>query len=145
MPDFLDSHHPVTKRDQTEAYLTRLSAYARMLDQESAMIADDAGDGMIPPDFCIDGAVNQLRGFAGTAPAQTVLVTSLVRRLPEVSRNSGSGPRRLPARAPRPSCATKCCPAYQRQIEALTAIRPRAMHDAGIWSVRTAKKSMRRR
>ena len=40
---------------------------------------------MIPPDFCIDGAVNQLRGFAGTAPAQTVLVTSLVRRLPEAS------------------------------------------------------------
>jgi uncharacterized protein (DUF885 family) len=131
IPDFLDSRHPVTTRDETEAYLSRLSAYARKLDQESAVIAADAGAGMIPPDFCIDGAVNQLRGFAGTAPAQTVLVTSLVRRLPEVSEIPEADRAGILTRA-ETIVRDEVLPAYQRQIEALTAIRPRAVHDAGI-------------
>ncbi|QGZ96063.1 DUF885 domain-containing protein [Terricaulis silvestris] len=131
IPDFLDSRHPVTTRDETEAYLSRLSAYARKLDQESAVIAADAGAGMIPPDFCIDGAVNQLRGFAGTAPAQTVLVTSLVRRLPEVSEIPEADRAGFLTRA-ETIVRDEVLPAYQRQIEALTAIRARAVHDAGI-------------
>lgn len=131
VPDFLDSRHPLTTRDETEAYLSRLSAYARKLDQESAMIATDAGAGMIPPDFCIDGALGQLRGFAGTAPAQTVLVTSLVRRLPDVSEIPEGDRAAILSRA-ETIVRDEVLPAYQRQIEALTAIRPRAVHDAGI-------------
>jgi uncharacterized protein (DUF885 family) len=131
IPDMLDSRHPMTTRDETEAYLSRLSAYARKLDQESAVITTDAGAGMIPPDFCIDGAVNQLRGFAGTAPAQTVLVTSMVRRLPEVSEIPEADRAGFLTRA-ETIVRDEVLPAYQRQIEALTAIRPRAVHDAGI-------------
>jgi uncharacterized protein (DUF885 family) len=59
IPDFLDSRHPVTNREEADAYLTRLAAYATMLDQESAMIAEDAGNGMIPPDFCVRGGIAQ--------------------------------------------------------------------------------------
>ncbi|HRP10066.1 MAG TPA: DUF885 family protein [Terricaulis sp.] len=130
-PDFLASRHPLTTRDQTEAYLTRLSQYARVLDQESAMIAEDAGNGMIPPDFCIDGAVTQLRGFAQTAPAQTVLVTSLAQRLPEVAEIPEADRAAFLTRA-EAIVRDEVLPAYQRQIEALGAIRPRATHDAGI-------------
>jgi len=130
-PDFLASQHPITTRDQTEAYLTRLQQYARVLDQESQMIADDAGNGMIPPDFCIDGAVAQLRGFAETAPAQTVLVTALARRLPEVDEIAESERAALVSRA-ETIVRDDVLPAYLRQVEALTAIRQRAVHDAGI-------------
>lgn len=131
IPDMLDSRHPMTTRDETEAYLARLSAYARKLDQESAVIATDASAGMIPPDFCIDGAVTQLRGFAGTAPAQTVLVTSMVRRLPDVSEIPETERAAFLTRA-ETIVRDEVLPAYQRQIEALSAIRPRAVHDAGI-------------
>lgn len=130
-PDFLSSRHPITTRDQTEAYLTRLQQYARVLDQESQMIADDAGHGMIPPDFCIDGAVTQLRGFAQTAPAQTVLVSSLAQRLPEVA-EIPEGERAAFLTRAEGIVRDEVLPAYQRQIEALQAIRPRATHDAGI-------------
>jgi uncharacterized protein (DUF885 family) len=130
-PDFLASRHPVTTRDQTEAYLSRLSQYARVLDQESAMIAEDAAAGMIPPDFCIDGAVTQLRGFAQTAPAQTVLVTSLAQRLPNVAEIPESERAGLLTRA-EAIVRDEVLPAYQRQIDALGAIRPRAVPDAGI-------------
>jgi len=130
-PDFLSSRHPITTRDQTEAYLTRLQQYARVLDQESQMIADDAGNGMIPPDFCIDGAITQLRGFAQIAPAQTVLVSSLAQRIPEVAEIPESERAAFLSRA-ESIVRDDVLPAYQRQIQALEAIRPRAVHDAGI-------------
>lgn len=131
LPDFLDSRHPLTNRDQTEAYLARLSGFARALDQESAMIAEDAGNGMIPPDFAIDGAITQLNGFASNAPAQTVLVQSLVRRLPEVAEIPEADRAGFISRA-ETIVRDEVLPAYRRQIEALRAIRSRATHDAGI-------------
>jgi len=133
IPDFLDSRHPMTTRDETEAYLSRLSAYARVLDQESTMIAEDAGNGMIPPDFCIDGAVGQLRSFAGLAPAQTVLLQSIARRITEVSEIAEADRAGFVTRA-ETIVRDEVLPAYQRQIEALSAIRPQAVHDAGVAS-----------
>jgi uncharacterized protein (DUF885 family) len=131
VPDFLDSRHPMTTRDETEAYLTRLAAYARVLDQESAVIAQDASAGMIPPDFAIDGAVAQLRQFGGLAPANTVLVQSIARRITEVSEIPEADRAGFVTRA-ETIVRDEVLPAYQRQIEALTGIRPRAVHDAGI-------------
>src|SRR5690606_37050072 len=82
-PDFLNAQHPVRTRDEADAYLTRLSLYPNMLDQETAIVAEDAAAGVIPPDFAIDRALVQLNAFAALAPAETVLVQTLVRRLPE--------------------------------------------------------------
>jgi uncharacterized protein (DUF885 family) len=133
IPDFLDSRHPMTTRDETEAYLTRLAEYDRVLDQESAMIAEDAANGMIPPDFSIDGAIRQLRGFAEMAPAQTVLVQSIARRIAEVSEIPEADRAGFITRA-ETIVRDEVLPAYRRQIEALQAIRSRATHDAGIAS-----------
>lgn len=133
IPDFLDSRHPMTTRDETEAYLTRLAEYDRVLDQESAMIAEDAGNGMIPPDFCIDGALRQLRAFAAMAPRDTVLVQSITRRIAEVSEIPEAERAGFIGRAEE-IVRNEVLPAYQRQIAALESIRPRATHDAGIAS-----------
>jgi uncharacterized protein (DUF885 family) len=95
------------------------------------MIAEDAGNGMIPPDFCIDGALTQLRGFAQTAPGQTVLVTSLAQRLPNVT-EIPEGDRAAFLTRAETIVRDEVLPAYQRQIDALSAIRPQAVHDAGI-------------
>ena len=131
IPDFLDSRHAVTNRDEADAYLARLSGYARQLDQESAMIAADAANGMIPPDFCIRGAVGQLQTFASLAPANTVLVQSFQRRISEVTDVADADKTALAQRA-EAIVRDEVLPAYQRQIEALNAILPRATHDAGI-------------
>ena len=85
IPDFLATQHPVTHREEANAYLTRLANYARVVDQETARIGEDAAAGVIQPNFTIDGAVRQLSEFAATAPAQTVLVSSLQSRLASVT------------------------------------------------------------
>ena len=99
-----------------------------------AISAEDAGAGVIPPEFIIDRALGQLNTFASTSPAQTVLVQTLVRRLPALTEISESDRGAYIARA-EGIVRDAVMPAYQRQIAALRAIRPRANHDAGIWKL----------
>jgi len=143
LPDFLASQHPVTNREQADAYLSRLSAYARVIDQENAVVAADAAAGVIPPDFCLlrrneagaeEGAIGQLRAFARIAPADNVLVTSFVQKLGQVAQISDADKTALAERAST-ILTGEILPAYQRQIDALNAILPRATSDAGIWKL----------
>ncbi|ANP45384.1 DUF885 domain-containing protein [Candidatus Viadribacter manganicus] len=134
IPDFLASQHPVTNREQADAYLARLTAYGRVLDQESERIGLDAGDGVIAPDFALDGALAQLGAFRGAAPAQTVLVSSFQQRLAGVADITDADKATLLAQA-ETIVRDTVLPAYQRQIDAITAIRPRATHDAGVWKL----------
>jgi uncharacterized protein (DUF885 family) len=134
IPDFLASQHPVTNREQADAYLARLTAYGRALDQESERIGIDAGEGVIAPDFALDGALRQLGQFRGTAPAQTVLVSSFQQRLAGVADITDADKAALTTQA-ETIVRDTVLPAYQRQIDAITAIRPRATHDAGVWKL----------
>jgi uncharacterized protein (DUF885 family) len=134
IPDFMASQHPVTNREQADAYLARLTAYGRVLDQESERIGIDAGEGVIPPDFALDGALRQLGQFRATAPAQTVLVTSFQQRLAGVADMTDADKAALTTQA-ETIVRDTVLPAYQRQIEAITTIRPRATHDAGVWKL----------
>jgi len=131
-PDFLDAQHPLRTRDEADAYLVRLSGFAGQLDQETAIIAEDAGAGVIPPDFAIDGAISALEGFSSRAPSETSLIQTLVRRLPSTQGVSEADRATYIASA-EALVRDTVFPAYRRQIEALRAIRPRAVHDAGIW------------
>ena len=133
-PDFLVSQHPVTTRDQADAYLARLTAYGRVLDQESERVGLDAADGVIPPDFALDGALAQLGAFRNKAPAENVLVTSFRERLAGVADISDADKATLVTQA-EGIVRDTVLPAYQRQIDAITAIRPRATHDAGVWKL----------
>lgn len=131
-PDFMDQQHPLRTRDEADAYLERLRQYPRVLDEDTAVVAEDAAQGVIAPDFAIDKALVQLNAFANTPPAQTVLVQTLVRRLPE----NGEIPEAERARyvsAAEQIVRDQVLPAYQRQIAEMQRQRQQAVHDAGIW------------
>ena len=132
VPDFMDSQHPLRTREEADAYLARLEAYAGQLDQETAIIAEDAAAGVVAPDFAIDKALVQLNEFASMTPDQTVLVTSLVRRLPETEGVDEAARADYVSRA-ETLVRDAIMPAYQRQIAALQQVRPQAVHDAGVW------------
>jgi Bacterial protein of unknown function (DUF885) len=80
IPEFLNSRHSINTKADCDAYLARMDAYARQLDQETARIRRDAGAGVIAPDFILDNAIGQITTARGQAAAQTTLVTSLVTR-----------------------------------------------------------------
>jgi len=132
LPDFMDSQHPLRTRDETDAYFARLGEYVRVMDEETEVVRQDAAIGVIAPDFAIDRGLEQLNAFANTAPADTVLVQTLVRRLPSVAELSDAERAAYISRA-EIIVRDAIMPAYQRQIAAMHEVRPRAAHDAGVW------------
>ncbi len=127
VPDFLDTQHPLRTADDAEAYLARLTDFARILDQETERVLHDAGLGVVAPDFVIDKTLGNLRALHGTAPAETTLVRSIVRRTRE-NNVAGDWGTRAAGLVGGPIQA-----ALGRQTAAFERLRPRAVHDAGIW------------
>ena len=61
VPTFLDSQHKIENREDAEAYLARLQAFAVVLDQESERVRHDAGVKVVPPDFIIERTLEQMQ------------------------------------------------------------------------------------
>jgi uncharacterized protein (DUF885 family) len=80
VPEFLDSQHIVKTRADAEAYLARVSAFAKQLDGETETIARDGAIGVIPPSFVAANVLGQLRGYRATPATAQRLVASLVTR-----------------------------------------------------------------
>ncbi|HEY0627838.1 MAG TPA: DUF885 family protein, partial [Sphingomicrobium sp.] len=80
IPDFLDNQHSIETAADAQAYLSRLSAFATQLDNETARLAREYGMGITPPGFVIDKTIAQMDILLATAPAQSGLTTSIARR-----------------------------------------------------------------
>jgi uncharacterized protein (DUF885 family) len=78
--EFLNSQHPVKTAADAEAYLARIAAFGRVLDQESAQIKDDAAKGVMPPAFVAKTALGQLQEFRSMAAKDQSMVASLATR-----------------------------------------------------------------
>jgi uncharacterized protein (DUF885 family) len=125
IPDFLDTQHPVETAADAEAYLSRLNAFAQALDGDTARVRENASRGVVAPDFVLDTAASQLRSLRDGPADEKAVVRSLVRRASEKGLGD-YGPRAValfegPVRT-----------ALTRQIEALSALRPGAVHTAGV-------------
>jgi uncharacterized protein (DUF885 family) len=127
IPDFLDSQHPVESASDAEAYLARLGAFARVLDESSERQREDAGKGVMAPDYILDTTLRQMRTLRDQPAARTQLVQSLVRR---------AGAKGLAgdwqARAER-IVETSAFPALDRQIALVGELRAKAGPEAGVW------------
>jgi len=127
IPDFLDSQHRIEAADDADAYLSRLSDFAKGLDDERARMQADFAAGAVPPDFVIDRTLTQMAAITGTAPADSVMSQSLARRAAEKNI-----PGDWAARA-QAILTNEVYPAIQRQADAFKAVRPGATHDGGVW------------
>ena len=126
MPDFMDNQHRIEDAAGADAFLSRLDAFAGVLDGETAKIREDAGQGVIPPDFIIDRMLPQIRTLRDTSAADMSMIKSLARKAGALNL-SGYDARAVAL------VDQKIKPALARQIEALEKIRPDAVHDAGVW------------
>jgi uncharacterized protein (DUF885 family) len=126
VPSFLATQHTIETKADCDAYLSRLEAFATVLDQETEHARRDAGLGVMPPDFIIDTTLEQMKGLQ-MAPDASPLVASLVTR----AKAAGvSGDYQGPASR---IYTDKLMPALARQIAFMSELRPKATHDAGVW------------
>lgn len=126
-PDFLDTQHVIETKADADAYLSRLSSFAKTLDDELEVAQHDVALGVVPPDFIIDKALTQLRAFVDTPPAKATVVESITRRTREKGIEGDY------AGQAEGLYVEKVVPALQRQIALMEDLRPKAVHDAGIW------------
>ncbi|HVY86004.1 MAG TPA: DUF885 family protein [Caulobacterales bacterium] len=127
IPEFLNSQHKIETAADCDAYLARMHAFARQLDQETARTNHDVAAGVVAPDFILDNALGQLTAMRGQAAGETGLVRSLTHRA-QAAHIAGD----YAARATR-IVEREIYPALDRQIAAIRAARARAGHDAGVW------------
>jgi uncharacterized protein (DUF885 family) len=126
IPEFLDSQHQIANKADLDAYLARVEAMARMLDQETARINEQAGMGITPPDFIMRTALGQLQDYRKTPAGEQKLVTSIATRT-----------RKLALAGDWDARATKLVndavyPALDRQIAAYAKAAQKATDVAGV-------------
>ncbi len=126
IPDFLDSQHTIETRADCEAYVARLGEFARLMDDEVERTRHDVGLGVIPPDFAIGGALGQMKTLRQPADKSS-LVTSVADRAKAKGIDGDWA-----AKATR-AYEDKVLPALERQMALLQSLKPRAVHDAGVW------------
>jgi uncharacterized protein (DUF885 family) len=131
IPDFLDSQHKIETKADAEAYLARLNAFAVAMDQEAEKARHDAGLGVIPPDFAVEGALVQMRGLLQIPAERAPLVQSLVRRSKAIDGDWAAVAAKI--------YAGKVQPALDRQIALMGEFKAKAVHDAGIWRLPQGK------
>jgi uncharacterized protein (DUF885 family) len=126
VPDFLDTKHSIETKDDAEAYLSRLGAFAEQLDANTARMQHDAGLGVVPPDFILDLTLTQL-DKTRTPVADALVVNSLVRRTAAkgLAASYGADAAKL--------YSERVLPALDRQIAQTKKLRATAVHDAGVW------------
>jgi uncharacterized protein (DUF885 family) len=126
VPEFLDTKHPIETKEDGDAYLARMTSFAKRLDDETARMKHDAGLGVIPPDFILDLTAAQMKALQVPA-AETVVVKSIARRA--AAKGLGDAYARDAARIQESAIR----PALDRQLAEVQKLRARATHDAGIW------------
>jgi len=126
VPTFLDRQHRIKDKEDADAYLERLRAFAVVLDQETERVRHDAGLKVIPPDFILDRTIGQMKILRSPSPADSILSTSIGRRTRKlgISGDWGSDAARI--------VEQQVYPALDRQSAALEQLRPQAGHEAGI-------------
>ena len=127
VPDRLDSSHTIESAADAEAYLSRLSQFATVLDNETAELKRQAARGVAAPAWSLDLALGQMRELRSTAAESSTMADSVARRAQE---KGISGDWR--ARAAK-IVAQEVYPALDRQIAATAAIRPRTRAGDGVW------------
>jgi uncharacterized protein (DUF885 family) len=127
VPDFLNSQHTIKTAADAEAYLSRLSAFATALDQDSEMQRSEAARGILAPDFSLDLALGQMTALRSQAPAQSSLVTSVATRA-AVAGLKGDWSKRAAD-----IVTAKVYPALDRQIALIRQLRTTASDKAGLW------------
>jgi uncharacterized protein (DUF885 family) len=127
IPDFLASAHPIENATDAEAYLSRLSQFATVLDNETAEQRRQAARGYLAPGWAIDLALAQLGELRSATPDASSMVDALVSRT-TAKGIAGNWKGRATA-----IVGGEVYPALDRQIAMLRELRPTAASGDGLW------------
>lgn len=127
IPDFLANQHSIVDATDAEAYLSRVADFAVQLGHESDRLEAEHRIGVIAPDFVLDRTIALFATALKPAPEETVLVRTIAAKTKAMG-IAGEWAARATALV-----RDRVNPALVRQKAVLEGVRPRAVHDAGVW------------
>ena len=128
-PSFLDTQHTIETKDDADAYVARLGAFAHAMDQELDVQRHDAGLGVIAPDFALAKLMTALTKLRSPEPQASPMTESVVRRARE-KHIAGDW-----SAAASKVVKDSVYPALDRQIALVKELQKKATHDAGVWKL----------
>ena len=135
LPTLFTDLHPLRVPRDAENYLSRLTAFGRVLDQAGTAMNDRAGKGMLLPRFILVETVDQIKRFTAAAPRDNVLAASFAKRLESVKELTPAQRTAMTARAEK-LVNDSVYPAYRRTLDVLASQQAAARDDAGLWRLR---------
>ncbi|MEA3050702.1 MAG: hypothetical protein QOG84_2538 [Sphingomonadales bacterium] len=129
VPDFLNTAHTINAREDCEAYLDRLDAFAAVLDQESALQRIEASRGYVAPGWSLDLTLGQMEKLRGQSTEDSSIVQSLVRRA-KAKDIDGRWQHRASEIVEK-----RVYPALDRQMALIRELRPMTQPGDGVWRV----------
>lgn len=128
-PDFLSSAHTIATKDDCDAYLARLAAFATQLDNDSDVQRAYAARGYLAPAWSLDLTLGQMKALRGQ-PAESC---SMTRSLADRARAASvAGDWSTQAAK---IIADKIFPALDRQIALIEQLKPTTRVGDGVWRV----------
>ncbi|MCB2066211.1 MAG: DUF885 domain-containing protein [Erythrobacter sp.] len=128
LPRFMDSDHPIATQDDAEAYMSRLEAIPATLNGELTRIQSARAMGVVPPDFLLDKAIDQMTAQLADVQGGGTMVESLVRRTAEAG-IAGDWQARAQA-----VVTQQVAPAMAAQLAELRLQRGIAGSNPGMWA-----------
>ena len=129
VPDFLNTAHTINTKDDAEAYLSRLEAFAAALDQDSAMQRIEASRGYLAPAWSLDLTLGQMAKLREQKADESSIVQSLARRA-KAKDIEGRWEKRASN-----VVEERIYPALDRQMALVRELRPASRPGDGIWRV----------
>ena len=126
-PDFLNATHTISNAADAEAYLSRLSAFARVLDEDTAEQKAQSARGFTAPGWSLDLTLGQMAKLRRPAAADSGMVQSLA------SRAKAKGVAGDWAARAAKIVESAVYPALDRQIALLTGLRSKTAAGDGAW------------
>ena len=132
MPQFLTDRHQIVDQRSAQRYLSRLTEFARVIEEVRIRVLDDRDNGTVPPDFIIRGALNGMRQFVIGGASTNPLVTTLQDRLEKVASIDEKRALEITQQASN-LVDTKILPQYAEMIAVFEELLKETDHSAGIW------------
>lgn len=127
----LENDHPVTNRDEAEAFIKRLVSSSDMLAGLKEEVLADAKKGVVPPDFIIKKTAAMLRSLIAVEVQENPIFTSFKTR---VEKNAIEGSEELLAQALE-ALRSHTYPGYASLADTLGSLLADAPHTASLSSL----------
>lgn len=134
LPSFLTDAHVIKNEKSAKRYISRIQEFGRVLTEVKARVEDHRDNGVVAPDFILQGALNGMRSFIEGGAEENPLVTTLPEKLDNIDGMSAERKAELLAEATE-AVRAHVIPGYEAMIALHEEMLETANHHAGIWRI----------